>query len=347
MTDRPPRVVTVLVNWRGWADTIECLESLFRSDYPSQRVVVCDNASPDGSLERMTSWAEGRLTACARSAGLAFLSSPPVPKPLPCLVLDRAAAEAGAPLDGEAPPLTIVQTGGNLGFAGGNNVALRGLLRRRDWDYAWLLNNDTVVARDALSALVRRMEEGAGIGLCGSTLLHYGDGRSVQAYGGATYSPLTGRPQPIHPPRPGRREWVESRMAYVIGASMLASRGFLETVGLMDESYFLFFEELDWATRAAGRFALAWAPESVVYHKGGASTGLFGQAYNAAADRQLHRSQLIYARKHHPRLLPFVWMRHLLLLARSVLTLRLDRAGAVLGVYAEALGRGPRPPAAG
>ena len=117
-------------------------------------------------------------------------------------------------------------------------------------------------------------------------------------------------------------------------------------MGLLDESYFLFFEELDWATRAAGRFSLAWAPESVVYHKGGASTGLFAAAYSARSERQLHRSQLIYARKHHPHLLPCVWLRHLLLFLKSVFTLRLDRAGAVLAVYAGA-GRDPRPPAAG
>jgi GT2 family glycosyltransferase len=341
------RVVTVLVNWKGWADTLECLESLLRSGHPHHRVVVCDNASPDGSLERIAAWAEGRQEAAARVPALAALSSPPLPKPVGLLRLDRAAAEAGAPAAGETPPLTLVQTGANLGFAGGNNVALRGLLKRDDWDYVWLLNNDTVVTPDALAALVRRMEERPDAGLCGSTLLHYREERAVQAYGGASYSRLTGRPQPIHPPRPADRDWVEAHTAYVIGASMLASRAFLEGVGLMDESYFLFFEELDWATRAAGRFALAWAPESVVYHKGGASTGLFAQAYSAAAERQLHRSQLLYARKHHPHLLPFVWLRHLLLLARSLATLRLDRARAVLSAYAGPAGAGPRPPAAG
>ena len=48
-------------------------------------------------------------------------------------------------------------------------------------------------------------------------------------------------------------------MEYVSGASMLASRAFLENVGLMEESYFLYFEELDWALRARGKFDLAYA----------------------------------------------------------------------------------------
>jgi GT2 family glycosyltransferase len=330
-----PRVVTVLVNWKGWADTLECLESLLRSQDLRPRVIVCDNDSQDGSLEHIAAWAEGREPAPTRSAALGWLSSPPIAKPVPFVRLDRGAAEAGGP-EGTPPPLTLVQTGANLGYAGGNNVALRGLLRRQDWDFVWLLNNDTVITPGALGALVRRLLERPDAGLCGSTLLHYREDGAVQAYGGASYSRLTGRPQPIQPPRPADRDWVEAHTAYVIGASMLASRRFLETVGLMDESYFLFFEELDWATRAAGRFALAWAPESVVYHKGGASTGLFAGSYSAAAARQLHASQLIYARKHHPHLLPFVWLRHLLLLLQGVFTLRLDRARAVLSAY-----RGP------
>ncbi|HEX6739958.1 MAG TPA: glycosyltransferase family 2 protein [Vicinamibacteria bacterium] len=327
-----PRVVAVLVNWKRSADTLECLESLLRSDDVRPRAIVCDNDSQDGSLERIAAWAEGREPAAARSPALAHLTSPPHAKPVPFVRLDRGAAEQGGP-EGEAPPLTLVATGANLGYAGGNNVALRGLLRRRDWDYVWLLNNDTVVTPGALRALVRRLEERPDAGLCGSTLLHYREDGAVQAYGGASYSRLSGRPVPLQPPCPADRDWVEAHTAYVIGASMMASRRFLETVGLMDESYFLFFEELDWATRAAGRFALAWAPESVVYHKGGASTGLFAGAWNAAAARQLHASQLIYARKHHPHLLPFVWLRHLLLLLQGVFTLRLDRARAIVSAY--------------
>src|SRR6185437_1326402 len=54
---------------------------------------------------------------------------------------------------------------------------------------------------------------------------------------------------------------------------MMVSRAFLETVGLMDEGYFLYFEEIDWAIRAEGRFTLGWAPQSFVWHKEGGSIG--------------------------------------------------------------------------
>jgi GT2 family glycosyltransferase len=66
---------------------------------------------------------------------------------------------------------------------------------------------------------------------------------------------------------------VEKKLDYVLGASMLVSSKFLSVIGLMNETYFLYYEEIDWATRAIGKFTLAYAPMSVVYHKEGASIG--------------------------------------------------------------------------
>ncbi len=57
------KVYVVLLNWNGWRDTIDCLESLFASRFSRLRVVVCDNASRDGSLERVAAWAQGQLAA--------------------------------------------------------------------------------------------------------------------------------------------------------------------------------------------------------------------------------------------------------------------------------------------
>ena len=56
-----PSVCVILLNHNGWADTIECLESLFRCDYPNFKVIVCDNGSTDESFALLTAWAEGRL----------------------------------------------------------------------------------------------------------------------------------------------------------------------------------------------------------------------------------------------------------------------------------------------
>lgn len=124
------KVYVIILNWNGWEDTIECLESVFRNIYPSYTVIVCDNGSHDGSLERIKLWAEGKLDVLVPSHNpLRPLSYPPVIKPIPYIEYYREDAEKGGINDGKIP-LVLIQTGGNLGFAGGNNVGLRYILAR-------------------------------------------------------------------------------------------------------------------------------------------------------------------------------------------------------------------------
>jgi GT2 family glycosyltransferase len=328
-----PRVYVVIVNWNGWTDTVECLESVFRSDYPDYRVLVCDNASSDGSLERIRAWADGRLEAPPpRASSLRHLSTPPVPKPLRYVVGSTEGSIHAA------VPLALIPTGSNLGFAGGNNVALRLALARDDFEYAWLLNNDTVVEPDALRELVSRMGAKPEAGMCGSTLRFYEPPHEVQAYGGATYNRWFAIPHNINRLREGDdTARIESRLAYVMGASILVSKPFLREIGLMSEDYFLFFEELDWATRARGRYWLAYAPESRVYHKSGRSTGLSGSNYSKTGDFYMNRSQLVYARRHTPWLIPFILLRHLLVLGNSLVRWRPRRISMLARIYLDLL----------
>jgi GT2 family glycosyltransferase len=307
------RACILLVNWNGWGDTVECLESIFRQVPADTRVIVCDNDSTDGSLEKMQAWAQGRLDAWVPVRHpLRAMSWPPLPKPIGCRVYDRREAEQG----GEAADtsrLVLIRTGGNLGFAGGNNVGLRHLLARGDAEYVWLLNNDTVIAPGALDALLARMAERPDAGMCGSTLLRYAAPDRVQARGGGWYCKWIGLPW--HLGQLGRAaaavdaKRVERRMSYVVGASLLVSRRLLEEVGLMCEDYFLFFEEADWAERARGRFGLAYAPASTVYHKVGRSIGTSSLPTRKSytCDYYSLRNRLRFTRRFHPSALPAIY----------------------------------------
>src|ERR1700694_2988487 len=113
----------ILLNWNGWKDTIECLESVFRLNSPDFRVVVCDNASADGSLEKIKQWARGELPAESANPLLSHLTLPPFPKPILYCELTREEAESGTAT--HSCPLTLIQNGANVGFAAGNNVGLR------------------------------------------------------------------------------------------------------------------------------------------------------------------------------------------------------------------------------
>jgi GT2 family glycosyltransferase len=316
MTSRgKDKVYIILLNWNGWGDTIECLESVFRNSHPHYQVVVCDNLSHDGSWEQLQDWANGLLVSpAAENPVLRLHTVPPVPKPISYVTYSRSAAENGGDAGAAAARLILIQTGGNLGYSGGNNVGLRFALARNDFSYVWILNNDTVVAQEALGALVARLSQVPDAGLCGSTLMYYDNPEIVQVRGGVRYDRWFATIQPLGMGRRADEQFdharIEGSMSYPAGASMLVTRDFLREVGLMSESYFLYCEELDWVTRSRGRFKIAYSPKSIVYHKEGRSIAA------AATDRPFsltdfyaHRNRLRYTRRFFPRRLPTVVLR--------------------------------------
>lgn len=263
-----------------------------RLDYASFQVIVCDNASGDNSLDRIAEWASGSIASGCSNPELQYLTSPPCSKPIPFLRIEPG---EWVPLETRNEKLFLEQTGANLGFAGGNNVGLRRALSAGDLAYVWLLNNDTVVERGALSSLVATMQGGPDVGICGSTLLYYHSPRTVQALGGSTYNRWTARAGHIGLGRdiddaPPCHE-VERQLQYVVGASMMVSRSFLEQIGLLNEQYFIYFEEIDWATRAKGKFSMASCPRSLGYHKEGGTTGSTPLAQKRSALTELYATR--------------------------------------------------------
>jgi GT2 family glycosyltransferase len=334
------KVYILVVNWNGWQDTIECLESVFRNDYLDYQVVICDNKSDDGSPAHIKDWAEGRQAARQTLGGpIAELTAPPVPKPIRWVEYSREEAEGGgAAAD---PPLALIRNSANLGFAAGNNVGLRYALARDDFEYVWLLNNDTVIRADALRHLVDRMREKPDAGMCGSTLVYYDHPDTIQAIGGARYNKWLGISRHIGARRPAGElpgvDSVERRMSYVTGASMLVSRTFLKDIGLMSEDYFLYYEELDWAMRMGTRYTLAYAPQSVVYHKEGATIGASNLRVgdkSLTSDYFSLSNRVRFTRKFIPHALPTVYLGLLLSLANRVRRGQWDRVAIILRILA-------------
>ncbi len=326
-----PRVYIVVLNWNGWSDTIECLESLFRISYPEFRVVVCDNGSTDASLETVKCWADGLLCPVIRKENpLRSLSIPPVPKPIPYIEYDRQLAELGGRFDMPEPPLILVQTGANLGFAGGNNVGLRYALARNRFNYIWLLNNDTVVAANALTELVATMRDCPDAGMCGSTILFYDAPNIIQRLGGATYYKWVGLSRGIGRSRRyediAHFQDVAQRLSFIAGSSILVRKRFLQEIGLMNEEYFLYYEELDWAVRSKNRYAMAYSRGSVVYHREGGTIGTKAdpRLRSLQAEYYLKKNLILFTRKYFPRCLPTVGIVLLLTAVNRALIGRWD-----------------------
>ena len=271
-----PRVYIVLVNWNGCLDTIECLESVFRLRYGNFRVVVCDNDSSDSSVGRIVAWAEGRTEYWPPQTPMGRFTDPPIGKPLEYRLIEPEHRQEFPRCDER---LVLLPTGGNLGFAGGNNVGIRFALCQGDCDFVWLLNNDTVVDPDSLDHLIERARRDGSIGMIGATIHFYDRPDTVQDLGGSIFSKIRarsfhlgiGRPFPDLDEAGIRR--VEEQLDWISGASLFVSETFVQNIGLMEERYFLYYEELDWAIRSRGRFGLGYAPQAMVYHKHGVSTG--------------------------------------------------------------------------
>ncbi|MBQ3060495.1 MAG: glycosyltransferase family 2 protein [Desulfovibrio sp.] len=295
-------VGVVILNYNGWQDTIACAESVLASTVPPAWLIIVDNASTDDSVRWFRHWAAGRIDFALQDFGAPACSSKP-------LVLTEVT-------EGEYPALAqgsivLLHANSNRGYAAGNNAGMR-LLLHLGADAVWILNNDTVVHKDALGAMVARLFSKKRPGLCGSLIQYMDEHGLVQCRaGGFTnkwtgLSVLNGSRLPLEEAQRTAPEAVEQHINFIYGASVMASRAFIEKVGPLDERFFLYCEEQDWAYSAADQFDLAYAPEAVVHHREGGSTGFSNKSCTPVALWRLTRSRLQLAAKHCPLALPTV-----------------------------------------
>lgn len=162
--------------------------------------------------------------------------------------------------------VVLLESGGNWGFAGGNNVGVRWALTQGA-DAVWLLNNDAIAAPGALEALVKTDETRLDAGLIGTRIYEAARPDVLQCWGGGWINLWAGRAREYDYPV------SEGALDYISGCSLYMTRRGIERSGLLDEGFFMYFEdaELSLRYRAQG-WALAVAHEAIVHHKGGASS---------------------------------------------------------------------------
>lgn len=292
------RLLIVIVNYKTAGLVVDCLDSLVGQVDPARdRVVVIDNQSGDGSHE----------------------------------IVSKAIDEkgwSGWALAAEAP--------GNDGFAAGNNVGIEmGRERFGAFDYTLLLNPDTVVLENGISALLGFMDAHPEVGIAGSRLENPDATPRRSAFRFATIASELER---------GARLGVITRLLknkvvapdireaahetdWLAGASMMVRQAVFDDIGLMDAGYFLYYEETDFCLLAKRAGWPCWyVPESRVIHLVGQSTGVTGAkrtlkplpAYWYASRRRYFRKNhgLVYA-----TLADLAWLcGHLIYLAKMALT---------------------------
>ena len=188
------------------------------------------------------------------------------------------------------PGVLLLESGKNLGFAGGNNVGIREALKQGA-EYIWLLNNDTQPEKNALAALVAKALTDPKIGAVASVTYYADVPTAVEAWGGARVNLWIGYGRNSTVPRADT--WFDS----LNGTSLLVSSRAIEDIGLLDEGFFLYWEDTEFCLRLRkSGWRIAAAENSRVLHKVNASTG----GNKLALDRYQTASGLRLLKLHSP-----------------------------------------------
>ncbi len=281
----------IILNYNGWKDTVECLDSVFQTTNARYKVIVCDNASSNNSLEHIEEWLNGKITLSEIKEK--FLLKRHLQN-MPKYTLWKE------PLNEKYDtPLLLVQNGSNRGFAAGNNVGIKIALNQNDCDCLFILNNDTVITKNTIYAGMAAMKKKPKAGICSTTVKYY-DNPSKAAWHKTFFDPKTGNEIMVD----SHHEYSNKYLYRYTGMSFFVTKQFIEMVGLMEEKYFLYFEELDWTIRGKNKFDFIMAKDSIVYHKEGSSA-----SYQSPLSRFcLLRSRFLFIQKYYPKKLLRIYL---------------------------------------
>ena len=254
-----PKVSIIILNWNGWKDTMECLESLYQITYLNYDVIVVDNGSEDESIEKIKEYAEGKIKVESK-----FFEYDPSNKPIKIIEYTREEAEAGGGKEEEIidlpsnKKLIIIKNEKNYGFAEGNNIGMRYALKALNPDYVLLLNNDTVADKEFLGELVKVGEGDERIGIAGPKIYYYDEPKRIWA---------TGDQKSMDKIDDGRYNHIRE-VKWVVGCAFFVRVTLIEKVGLLDSDFFLYGEEGDYCIRVKKTgYKLYFVPGSIVMHK--------------------------------------------------------------------------------
>lgn len=169
------------------------------------------------------------------------------------------------------PRVRVINSVDNLGFAGGNNLAIREALG----DYILLINNDTIVPADFLESLVQVLETHPKAGMVSPKIYFYDEPQVLQYAGRGKIDFRTGRGRDAAKGTLDEGQFDDLRQAdYAHGACVLIRRTLLEEIGLLREDYFMYYEELDFSVRArrAG-WEILYTPKAYIHHRESSSMG--------------------------------------------------------------------------
>jgi len=255
-----PLIYTIILNWNGWRDTLECLESIQELNYSNYHILLIDNDSKDDSVEQIKNWtlsqkSSPRLSTHFDTQDISNAGN----KNTDCLVTIL--------LKG----LTLIESHNNLGFSGGCNLGITYALQQMA-DYVFLLNNDATVVVDTLAELLAVSKE-ADAAIVGARVLDANNHQNL--FVGRKWPQQLFWSQKLKPDL-NRSFWESS---YAEGSSILIRRDVLETrltehSFIFNPSLFMYCEDTDLCIYAKSKgYKCFIARDAIIYHKLAASSG--------------------------------------------------------------------------
>ncbi|MBN9298384.1 MAG: glycosyltransferase family 2 protein [Filimonas sp.] len=282
----------ILVNYNGWQDTIECINSLLAQEYALYEIIVVDNCSTNDSRAALLHWADTTKQAYKhlhyRNSKFEYIQQ-----------ADRAC-------------ITFIWSDKNGGFSYGNNIGVHYSFLQSDQHFVWFLNNDTVVFKDTLSILADffiQRNATQKVGLVGCLQLFYHNPALIQCTYGH-YKKILGLPEQLGEGVPVNdiKTIPQKRIDYLSGASMFTHSSALSDAGLLNDDYFLFYEELDFAYRLKRKhYTLLFCADASILHKHGSSIdGKTSKGSEASPFSNYHhfRSKFLFAKKYYKPYVP-------------------------------------------
>lgn len=227
-----------------------------------------------------------------------MLATIPVSADLEVIVVDNGSEQDFTPeWKNKYPGIHFLRSDKNLGFAGGNNIGLK----EAKGEYIFLANNDTEftpVLVETLSAVLDKHPE---VGMISPKIKYYSNKNLIQFAG---YTPLNyytcrnsciGLREEDH----GQYDNYTGPTAYCHGAAMMVRKSAIEKAGLMNENFFLYYEELDWCEHIKRAGYQAWVcTDAVIYHKESVSVG----KKSRLKEYFMNRNRILFIRRNAPAL---------------------------------------------
>ena len=301
-TGQLPAAIVIIVGFHNPGDLVGCLRALSRMQAePRFEIFIAENGGPAAT--------DGLVDALIAADGPCRPTSEPDPIDAPAGAPRRFLVRLKGEAAGPAARVHVAEMPDNLGYAGAINAWLRPLLQRPGWQGAWILNPDTEPTPSALAELVDYAAR-RGKGMVGSRITVPTAPDHVRTRGLAWHK-LSARTAAIDygasaaiEPDPDE---VEARLDAPSGSSFYVTRDMIARIGLMDESYFLFFEDLEWGYRAKAIGGLGHAHRSIVPHQGGTTIGSAGgrAAVSPLSVYLEFRNRIAFVRQKHRAWMPW------------------------------------------